>query len=40
MGYGCRPENVRTCIGALEAVLGRSGGAEAAEAKLGAGVEA
>ncbi|MEP0546648.1 MAG: alanine--glyoxylate aminotransferase family protein [Rhodothermales bacterium] len=40
MGYGCRPENVRTCIGALEAVLARSGGAEAAEAKLGARVEA
>ena len=34
MGYGCRPENVRKCVGALEAVLDRSGGLEAAEAKL------
>ncbi len=38
MGYGCRPDNVRTCIGALEAVLGRSGGVDAAEAKLNADV--
>ena len=36
MGYGCRPENVRTCISALEAVLDRSGGTDAAETKLGA----
>jgi aspartate aminotransferase-like enzyme len=34
MGYGCREENVRTCIGALEAVLDRSGGTEAVEAAL------
>ena len=40
MGYGCRPENVRACIGALEAVLGRSGGLDAAEAKLNADAEA
>ncbi len=36
MGYGCRPENVRHCLGALEAVLGRSGGTEAAERVLAA----
>ena len=40
MGYGCRPENVRTCVGALETVLDRSGGLEAAEAKLGEKAEA
>src|SRR5690606_27607509 len=37
MGYGCRPENVRACVGALEAVLGRSGGREAVEEAIAAG---
>ena len=32
MGYGARPDNVRMCLGALEAVLGRTGGRDAAEA--------
>ncbi|MEM1043254.1 MAG: alanine--glyoxylate aminotransferase family protein [Bacteroidota bacterium] len=38
MGYACRPENVRLCVDALEAVLDRSGGLDAAEQALGAAV--
>ena len=36
MGYGARAESVRRCLGALEAVLGRSGGVSTAEPLLGA----
>jgi alanine-glyoxylate transaminase/serine-glyoxylate transaminase/serine-pyruvate transaminase len=38
MGHACRPENVRACVGALEAVLGRSGGLDAVETALEADV--
>lgn len=34
MGEGARPDPVRRCLGALEAVLGRGGGVDAAEAVL------
>ena len=34
MGYGARPANVRTCLGALEDVLQRTGGVDAAETHL------
>jgi alanine-glyoxylate transaminase/serine-glyoxylate transaminase/serine-pyruvate transaminase len=40
MGHACRPENVRKCVGALEDVLGRSGGLDATEAALEADVAA
>ncbi|NNF59377.1 MAG: alanine--glyoxylate aminotransferase family protein [Rhodothermaceae bacterium] len=40
MGYACRPENVRHCLGALETVLGRTGGLAAAEPLLDEGVAA
>jgi alanine-glyoxylate transaminase/serine-glyoxylate transaminase/serine-pyruvate transaminase len=34
MGQACRPANVRHCLGALETVLERAGGVEAAECLL------
>lgn len=40
MGHACRPENIRLCVGALEDVLGRSGGLDAVEAQLSADVAA
>ena len=35
MGHGAREENARTCLRAIEAVLGRSGGVDAADELLG-----
>jgi alanine-glyoxylate transaminase/serine-glyoxylate transaminase/serine-pyruvate transaminase len=35
MGHGAREENVRACLRAIEAVLGRSGGVDAADELLG-----
>lgn len=40
MGEGARPDAVRRCLGALEAVLDRTGGLDAAEAHLGEAVAA
>jgi alanine-glyoxylate transaminase/serine-glyoxylate transaminase/serine-pyruvate transaminase len=40
MGHACRAENVRRCVGALEDVLGRSGGLDAVESQLSADVAA
>ena len=38
MGYGAREDNVRTCLAAIESVLERAGGVDAAEEVLGEAV--